>query len=38
LIWEKGNDLQPDWVHVSFKIKGNRNQILKYKNGEYIQL
>ena len=38
LIWEKGNDLQPDWVHVSFKSKGNRNQILKYKNGEYIQL
>ena len=38
LIWEKGNDRQPDWVHVSFKIKGNRNQILKYKNGEYIQL
>ena len=38
LIWEKGNDKQPDWVHVSFKSKGNRNQILKYKNGEYIQL
>ena len=38
LIWEKGNDHQPDWVHVSFKNKGNRNQILKHKNGEYIQL
>lgn len=38
LIWEKGNDRQPDWVHVSFKSKGNRNQILKHKNGEYIQL
>lgn len=38
LIWEKGNDRQPDWVHVSFKNKGSRNQILKHKNGEYIQL
>ena len=38
LIWEKGNDLQPDWVHVSYKANGNRNQILKYKNGKYIQL
>lgn len=38
LIWEKGNDRQPDWVHVSYKSKGNRNQILKYKNGKYIQL
>ena len=38
LIWEKGNDRQPDWVHVSFKSEGNRNQILKFKNGEYIQL
>jgi hypothetical protein len=38
LIWEKGNDRQPDWVHVSLKSKGNRNQILKHKNREYIQL
>ncbi len=38
LIWEKGNNKQPDWVHVSFKSKGHRNQMLKYKNGEYIQL
>jgi len=38
LIWEKGNDKQPDWIHVSFKSNRNRNQILKYKNGEYIQL
>ena len=38
LIWEKGNDLYPDWVHVSYKANGNRNQILKYKNGKYIQL
>ena len=38
LIWEKGNDRQPDWVHVSFRSNRNRNQVLKYKNGEYIQL
>ena len=38
LIWEKGNDRQPDWIHISFKSKRNRNQVLKYKNGEYLQL
>lgn len=29
LIWEFGNDTNPDWVHVSYKAKGNRKQILK---------
>jgi zinc D-Ala-D-Ala carboxypeptidase len=29
MIWEFGNDSQPDWVHVSFKATGNRRQILK---------
>lgn len=29
MIWEFGNDSQPDWVHVSYKAKGNRGQILK---------
>ena len=29
LIWEGGNDLQPDWVHVSFKA--NRKEVLKMK-------
>jgi len=38
LIWEKGNDLQPEWVHVSYKVNGNRNHVLQYKNGKYIQL
>ncbi|MEI6753438.1 MAG: D-Ala-D-Ala carboxypeptidase family metallohydrolase [Paludibacter sp.] len=38
LIWEKGNDVQPEWVHVSYKAIGNRNHVLKYKNGKYIQL
>ena len=31
MIWEFGNDSQPDWVHVSYKVKGNRGQILKAK-------
>ncbi len=29
LIWEYGNDKQPDWVHVSYKEEGNRGQVLK---------
>jgi len=41
MIWEFGNDLQPDWVHVSFKATGNRRQILKaIKEGastEYVK-
>jgi hypothetical protein len=31
LIWEGGNDHQPDWVHVSYKVKGNRKQVLRMK-------
>ena len=41
MIWEFGNDSQPDWVHVSFKDTGNRRQILKaIKEGastEYVK-
>jgi len=30
LIWEFGNDKNPDWVHVSYKsVKENRKQVLK---------
>lgn len=29
LIWEFGNELNPDWVHVSYKATGNRKQALK---------
>ena len=30
LIWEKGNNIQPAWVHVSLKRNGiNRKQIIK---------
>jgi zinc D-Ala-D-Ala carboxypeptidase len=31
LIWEGGNDSQPDWVHVSYKTVGNRTQVLQMK-------
>jgi hypothetical protein len=30
LIWEFGSDTNPDWVHVSYSVKGNnRKQVLK---------
>ncbi len=29
LIWEFGNDHQPDWVHVSYHAGNNRRQVLK---------
>lgn len=29
LIWEFGDSNNPDWVHVSYKKEGNRNQPLK---------
>lgn len=29
LIWEFGTDENPNWVHVSYKTRGNRKQILK---------
>lgn len=31
LIWEYGNDTGPDWVHISFCHKYNRNQTLRIK-------
>ena len=31
LIWEFGDDRNPDWVHVSYKKEGNRRQVLKAK-------
>lgn len=33
LIWEKGNDTNPAWVHVSFNSSNNRKEVLKTKNG-----
>lgn len=29
LIWEFGNDDAPDWVHVSYRKNGCRNQVLR---------
>lgn len=29
VIYEYGNDKQPDWVHVSYKKTGNRKQVLR---------
>lgn len=31
LIWEEGDDEQPEWVHVSYKLQGNRGEILRAK-------
>lgn len=31
LLWEFGNDENPAWVHISYSISGNRNQIIKIK-------
>jgi len=31
LIWEGGDDQQPEWVHVSYKSKGNRKQVLRMR-------
>ena len=40
LIWEGGNSIQPDWVHVSYKKTGNRKQCLRMKiiNGKKTYL
>lgn len=29
LIWEFGDDENPDWVHVSYKASNNRGQVLR---------
>jgi len=31
LIWEGGDNNHPEWVHVSYKTKGNRKEVLKMK-------
>lgn len=31
LIYEYGDSTGPDWVHISYKTTGNRNQILRIK-------
>ena len=38
LIWENGDDTEPDWVHVSYKpFGGNRREVFRYRNGKYEQ-
>ena len=38
LIWEYGNEFEPNWVHVSYDRKGNRNQVLVcYRTDEGIR-
>ena len=29
MIWEFGDDKNPNWVHVSYKSEGNRKQVLR---------
>lgn len=31
LIWEYGNDVGPDWVHISFRQGENRNKVIRIK-------
>lgn len=42
LIWEGGDDKQPAWVHVSYKAKANRKQVLRMKvvdgNKKYVTI
>lgn len=38
LIWESGDDIQPNWVHVSYKPKGNRKEVLRMKDGKYTRI
>ena len=40
LIWEHGDNADPDWVHVSYRKNNNRNQILKAikKDGKTVYL
>ena len=36
LIWEKGDEKNPDWVHFSYKASANRKQALVLRNGSYF--
>jgi zinc D-Ala-D-Ala carboxypeptidase len=38
LIWEYGSDKEPNWVHVSYRKEGNRNQILKATKKGYVNM
>jgi zinc D-Ala-D-Ala carboxypeptidase len=38
MIWEFGTNENPEWIHISYRAKGNRNSCLKAKkiNGKTI--
>ena len=38
LIWEKGDDTNPSWIHVSYKAVGNRGEVLRYRRGRYERM
>lgn len=35
LIWEKGNDKSPQWIHISLKKEVNRCEVLRYDGKKY---
>lgn len=35
LIWEKGNNIQPDWIHIEYNENDNKCQILKFDGKSY---
>lgn len=35
LIWERGNDEAPAWIHVSYREGANRRQCLRYDGKHY---
>ena len=35
LIWEKGNDKQPQWIHIEYNENDNKCQILKFDGKSY---
>jgi hypothetical protein len=35
LIWERGNDEAPAWIHVSYRRGANRYQCLRYDGKKY---
>ena len=36
LIWEHGDDRYPQWVHVSYSDRQNRQQVLRYDGKGYV--
>ena len=38
LIWEKGNDEAPEWIHVSYREGENRRECLRYDGKKYWKI